>query len=103
MAIADMSRQSGNLILDLTIKNYATSPVTIDIKNFEVVDIDGNSYSLNKKMMDSKFSKKSLKNQKLGELKYVDGIIVFAVPSKVKLDYLGYRLDDGETTKKYFP
>ncbi len=103
MAIADMSRQSGNLILDLTIKNYATSPVSIDINNFEIVDIDGNSYSLNKKMMDSKFSKKSLKNQKLGELKYVDGIIVFAVSSKVKLDYLGYRLDDGETTKKYFP
>ena len=103
MAVADMSRQGGNLILDLTIKNYATSPVSIDIANFEVVDSNGDSYKLNQAMMESKFSKNSLKNQKLGELKSVDGIIVFAVPSQVKLDYLGYRLDENETTKKYFP
>ena len=103
MAVADMSRQDGNLILDLTIKNYATSAVSIDISNFEVVDINGNSYQLNKAMMENKFSKNSLKNQKLGELKSVDGIIVFAVPAKIKLDYLGYRLDESETTKKYFP
>ena len=103
MAVADMNRQSKSLILDLTIKNYATSPVSIDIENFEIVDLDGKTYSLDTAMMDSKFKGKSLKNQKLAELKFADGIIVFAIPSKVKIDYLGYRLDEEETVKKYFP
>jgi hypothetical protein len=103
MAVADMNRQSKSLILDLTIKNYATSPVSIDIENFEIVDLDGKTYSLDTAMMDSKFKGKSLKNQKLAELKFADGIIVFAISSKVKIDYLGYRLDEEETVKKYFP
>jgi hypothetical protein len=103
IAVADMNRQSKSLILDLTIKNYATSPVAIDIKKFEIVDLDGKSYSLDKGTMDSKFKGKSLKNQELAELKFADGIIVFSIPSKVKIDYLGYRLNEDETVKKYFP
>jgi hypothetical protein len=103
MAVADMNRQSKSLILDLTIKNYATSPVTIDIQNFELADLDGNTYPLDKNMMETKFKGKSLKNQELAELKFADGIIVFSIPSKVKIDYLGYRLNEDETVKKYFP
>ena len=103
MAIADMNRQSNSLILDLTIKNYATSPVDIDINKFELVDLDGKTYPPDKKMMESKFKGKIMKNQKLAELKFADGIIVFSIPSKVKIDYLGYRLYEDETVKKYFP
>jgi len=103
MAVADMSRQSKSLIIDLTIKNYATSPVSIDIKNFELVDLDGKTYPMDNGMMDSKFKGKSLKDQKLAELKFADGIIVFSIPSKVSIDYLGYRLNEDETVKKYFP
>ena len=103
IAIADMNRQSKSLILDLTIKNYATSAVSIDIKNFEIVDLDGKSYPLDKNMMDTKFKGKALKNQKLAELKFADGILVFSISSKVKIDYLGYNLNEDETVKKYFP
>jgi hypothetical protein len=103
MAVADMNRQSKSLILDLTIKNYATSPVSIDIKNFEIVDLDGKSYPLDKNMMDTKFKGKTLKNQELAELKFADGIIVFSISSRVKIEYLGYRLNEDETVKKYFP
>jgi hypothetical protein len=103
VAIADMSRQSQSLILDLTIKNYATSPVSIDIKNFELVDRDGNTYKMDTGTMESKFKGKSLKSQKLAELKFADGIIVFSIPSKISIDYLGYRLNEDETIKKYFP
>lgn len=103
MAVADMSRQSKSLIVDLTIKNYATSPVSIAIDNFEIVDLDGNTYPLDKNMMKTKFKGKSLKNQKLAELKFADGIIVFSISSKVPIDYLGYRLNEDETIKKYFP
>jgi hypothetical protein len=98
-----MNRQSKSLILDLTIKNYATSPVNIDIQKFEIADLDGNTYPLDKNMMETKFKGKSLKNQELAELKFADGIIVFSIPSKVKIDYLGYRLNEDETVKKYFP
>jgi hypothetical protein len=103
MAVADMSKQGGNLILDLTIKNYSTTPVSLDLKNFELTDANGKVYPLNQKMMDETFKAKSLQNQKLGELKFVDGIIVFSVPTKTKIEYLGYRLNEDETVKKYFP
>jgi hypothetical protein len=103
IAVADMNRQSKALILDLTIKNYATSPIALDIKNFELVDLDGKSYPLDTGMMDTKFKGKTMKNQELAELKFADGIIVFSIPSKVKIDYLGYRLYEDETVKKYFP
>jgi len=103
IAVADMSRQNKSLILDLTIKNYATNPVSIDIKNFELVDLDGKTYPMDNGMMDSKFKGKGLKNQKLAELKFADGIIVFSIPSKVSIDYLGYSLHEDETVKKYFP
>ncbi len=103
MAVADMSKQNGNLILDLTIKNYATTPVSLDLKNFELTDVDGNIYPLNQKMMDETFKAKSLQNQTLGELKFVDGIIVFSIPAKTNVEYLGYRLNEDETVKKYFP
>jgi hypothetical protein len=103
IAVADMNRQRKSLILDLTIKNYATSPVKINVDSFELVDLDGNFYSLDKTMMGTKFKGKTMKNQELPELKFADGIIVFAIPSKVKIDYLGYRLNEDETVKKYFP
>ncbi len=103
MAVADMSRQSQNLILDLTIKNYATSPITLDIKNFEIVDVNGNSYKINEQMMNEKFKDKKLKNQKLAELKLAEGYIVFSIPKKAKIDYMGYQLSEEETAKKYFP
>jgi tetratricopeptide (TPR) repeat protein len=103
MAVADMNRLSKSLILDLTIKNYATSPVKIILDNFELVDLDGKSYSLDKTMMGTKFKGKTLKDQELAELKFADGIIVFAIPKRVKIDYLGYRLNEDETVKKYFP
>jgi len=103
MAVADMSRQPNSLILDLTIKNYATSPVSIDIKKFVLVDLDGKNYPLDTQMMDSKFKGKSMKDQELAELKFADGIIVFSIPNKVSIDYLGYQLQEDVTVKKYFP
>ncbi|TFH01664.1 MAG: DUF4352 domain-containing protein [Calditrichales bacterium] len=102
MAIADLSRQANDIILDLRVKNYATKPVAVDIKNFEIVDVDGKSYPLNQAMMDSKFAKNEMKNQTIDELKFADGILVFSVPKNIKIEYLGYNRDH-EVVKKYFP
>ena len=103
MAVADMNRQSQSLILDLTIKNYATTPVSVNVKNFELIDTNGNTHPVDENMMESKFREKCMKNQNLAELKSADGIIVFTIPSNVPIDYLGYRLNEEETVKKYFP
>jgi tetratricopeptide (TPR) repeat protein len=103
MAVADYTYQSGNFIMDLTMKNFMRNPVPIDINNFELVDSDGNTYPVNTSIMKEKFSKKSIKNVKLAELKTVDGIIAFAVPKKVNFDYVAYNLPDGKSVKKYIP
>lgn len=103
IAVADMSRQAKVLILDLTIKNYAIDPIDFSLAKFKIFDIDGNEYHVDKETMNSKFKGKTLSDQKFGELKSIDGIVVFAVPSKIKLDYLGYEFPEGEIVKKYFP
>jgi hypothetical protein len=103
IAIADMNRQPAHLILDLSIKNYATAPVAVDLKKFGIVDKDGNSYAVDPKMMNEKFKDNQLKNQNLAELKLVDGIIVFSIPNKAQIDYLSYQVDEAKTVKKYFP
>jgi hypothetical protein len=103
MAIADMNRMKENCILDLTIKNYSTNPVDLALNKFEIVDKNGNSYSVNEKMMNEKFKDKKLSNQKLGELKLAEGYIIFSIPKNVNIEYLGYTLNDEETIKKYFP
>ena len=56
-----------------------------------------------KKMMTEKFKDKMLKDQKLAELKLAEGYIVFSIPKNVRIDYMGYHLNDEETAKKYFP
>ena len=103
MAIADMSKQPSDLILDLTIKNYSTSKVKVDLQKFTIVDKDGKSYAVDQKIMNEKFKSKQLTNQELPELKMISGFIVFSVPKKVAIDYLGYQLSDDHTIKKYFP
>jgi len=103
MAVADYTYQSGNFILDLTLKNFMREPVKIELGNFELTDNDGNNYQVNQKMMTEKFGAKSLKNMELGELKTLDGIIVFSVPKKMDLDYIAYRMPSGQVAKKYLP
>jgi len=103
MAIGDMNRQPADIIIDLTIKNYSTSPVKVDLQKFSIVDKDGNSYPVNQKMMNEKFKDKKMNTQEVAELKMINGFIVFSIPKKVTLDYLGYQLSEDKMVKKYFP
>lgn len=103
IAIADHIWNSGALILDLVIHNYGMNPIDIDISKFELFDLEGNSYSLNKTIMNSKFANKSLKNNKLAEMKSIEGFLVFSIPRTVRIEYLGYKLNDEKVVKKYFP
>ena len=103
IAIGDMNQQPADLILDLTIKNYSTSPVTVDLQKFSIVDKEGNSYPVDQKMMNERFKNKKLQSQELAELKMINGFIVFSVPKRAKIEYLGYQLAENEQVKKYFP
>ena len=103
IAIADHTWDSNTLILDLVIHNYGMSPFDIDIDKFELIDLEGNSYSLNKNLMSSKFANKSLKSNKLAEMKSMDGYLIFSVPKSAKIEYLGYKVNDEKVVKKYFP
>lgn len=103
IAIADYAWESNAMILDLVLHNYGMNPIDIDITKFELVDLEGNSYSLNKSIMKKKFANKSLKSNKLAEMKSIEGYIVFSVSNKTKIEYLGYTLNAEKTVKKYFP
>lgn len=103
IAVADHVWDSGNLILDLVLHNYGRDPIDIDINNFELFDLEGNSYSLNMKVMSSKFANKRLKNNKLAEMKGMEGYLAFNIPKTAKIEYLGYKLNDEKVVKKYFP
>jgi hypothetical protein len=103
LAIADYARESNVMILDLVMHNYGMSPIDIDITKFELVDLDGNSYFIDKSTMNKKFANESLKSNKLAEMKSLEGYIVFSVPKKTKIEYLGYKLNDEKEVKKYFP
>jgi hypothetical protein len=92
------------MFLDITVKNYLTDPIALNVNNFSLVDKTGHSYSMDIKMMKEVFTDRSLKNAQLGEDKsYVDGLLIFKVPQKSSIDYLAYQVDNSKVSKKYFP
>ncbi len=104
LAIAETKRQKGKLILDIRVKNYLTDPVLVNIDNFQIYDLEGNTYQIDKTWMETKLGKNSMKNTTLDQKKtYVDGIIVISIPANVKPEYLAYKVSDSKESRKYFP
>jgi hypothetical protein len=102
-AIADISREPNSIILLVYLQNYLSDPATIDPKNFELMDMDGNTYPLDPETMAKLDAKLLLKTKKIKELEVAEGIIAFKAAKSVKLEYIGYFLDSGKNIKKYFP
>ena len=104
LAVADHTYQDNRLILDLRIQSFLTTPLQVDIGKFELIDTDGNVYHPDTEAMSGKLKDKSIKNVTLDQKKiYADGLIMFPVSKRIKLDYLTYRADKARVTKKYFP
>lgn len=104
LAIAETKRNKNKLILDIRVKNYLTDPIEVNIENFKIFDLEGNTYPIDKAWMEKNLGKSSLKNTKLDQKKtFVDGIIVLSVPKNIKPDYLSYKVSDSKESKKYFP
>ena len=102
-AIAEYDRQPNSTIVYAYLQNYISNPITIDPKNFELVDLDGNTYPLDPDMMVKVDQSKLLKKKSIKEMEVAEGILAFKVPKSVKLESIGYLLDSGKTVKKYFP
>jgi hypothetical protein len=102
-AIADYDRQPNSMIVFAYLQNYISNPTTIDPKNFELMDFDGNTYPLDPDMMAKMDQTKLLRTKTIKEMEVAEGIIAFKVPKNIKLEYIGYLLDSGKTVKKYFP
>ncbi len=104
LAVADHTYQDNRLILDLRIQNFLTTPLQVDIGKFELIDKDGNVYHPVTEAMSDKLKEKSIKSVTLDQKKtFTDGLIIFPVSERIKLDYLTYSTDKMRVTKKYFP
>jgi tetratricopeptide (TPR) repeat protein len=104
LAIADKRQQKGQLIFDVTIKNYLPTPVKLDVSRFRLVGRDGTEYPMDTDMMNIFLKGKSLENQELNDAKpMVDGLLVFKVPPDTRLAFLEYRYDNRNSSRKYFP
>jgi tetratricopeptide (TPR) repeat protein len=102
LAIIEIKYLEGDLVLDITLRNHLADPVMVDLNNFLLTDMEGNTYSLDRPFMDSKMSGHQFKS---GNVKPGDtpGILAFKVPSGKKVEYLSYKMSNGQLTKKYFP
>jgi hypothetical protein len=101
LAIADYQFSKGSYIFDIYIQNNTPDPININHANFVLMDKEGNSFPLDKETM-SKF-KGTLSEKSLANRNPASGIIAFKMKKKAKIDYIGYKLDDEKTVKKFFP
>lgn len=102
LAIADYQYSKGSYIFDVYIQNNTPDPINISHSNFVFMDKEGNTYPLDKETM-SKFKTKILPEKSLTDRKTLSGIIAYKMKKKVNIDYIGYKLSDEKTVKKYFP
>jgi hypothetical protein len=102
IAIVEYKYLEGEWIMDVTLRNHLTDPIPVILENFVLTDTEGNTYTLDRPFMDSKFAANKFKG---GNLKPGDtsGILAFRVPAGKKIEYLGYRMDNGQLVKKYLP
>jgi len=102
LAIADYQYSKGSYIFDVYIQNNTPDPINIKHANFIFMDKDGKTYPLDKEKMKT-FKTKTLQEKSLDDRNPASGIIAFKMKKKAKVDYIGYKLDEEKTVKKYFP
>ncbi len=102
LAIVEYKPLEGDWVVDVTLRNHLADPVPVELNNFILTDTEGNTYSPDRAFMDAKFAANKFKG---GNIRPGDtsGILAFKVPSGKKVEYLGFKMADGKTTKKYLP
>jgi hypothetical protein len=106
LAVAGISRERKAIIMTLSVKNYTDKPVSVNLTNFNLVDIEGNKYHINEDEMKKieLFGESCLKNSVLNQTSpSTEGIIAFSAPKDAKLAYVNYQINNSKFARKYFP
>jgi len=104
MAVDKYEFTNGKVIFTLGVRNYLSYPVTLSYSNFLLTDNHGNMYKVDMETMSRDFSMSGIGESTLDQQKsYVDGFLVFAIPDSIKMNYIGYQINAGRVSKKYFP
>jgi hypothetical protein len=104
LAVLKSEYSVGKVIFTLAVRNYLAYPVTLSYGNFVLADYRGSLYNVDQEIMARDFNISGIKQTTLDRQNaYLDGFLVFAIPDSVHLDYIGYRINSGRISKKYFP
>ena len=106
LAVAGFIRERKAIIMTLSIKNYTSMDVPLNLLNFKLVDRDGNKYNVNEEEMKKRelFGETSIKNTVLNPNNpSASGIIAFDAPKEVIIAYVEYHLTNQKSVIKRFP
>ena len=106
MAVAGISYERKGILMTLTIKNYTSNPLNLDIKKFKLIDRQGNSFGINEQEMQKRelFGENCIKSALLNEENpAASGVIAFDAPQDIKIAYVNYTIDSKRFVRKYFP
>jgi len=106
LAVAGFSRERKAIIMTLSIKNYTSKPMPLNLANFKLVDRNGNKYGVNEEEMKKRelFGETCIKNTVLNQNNpSASGIIAFDAPKDAKLAHVEYYISNKNYARKYFP
>lgn len=106
LAVAGISRERKAIVMTVSIKNYTEKPVSLNVNKFNLVDREGNKYSVNEDEMKKieLFGETCIKNTVLNmDNPGAKGLIAFTAPTDANLAYVNYRINNGKNVRKYFP
>jgi tetratricopeptide (TPR) repeat protein len=106
MAVAGLTRERKAIIMTLSVKNYTDKPVSLNLTNFNLVDKDGNKYSVNEDEMKKYelFGEACIENAVLNQSSpSAEGLIAFSAPTDAQLAYVNYQITNNKFVRKYFP
>jgi alkyl sulfatase BDS1-like metallo-beta-lactamase superfamily hydrolase len=106
LAVAGFSRERKAIIMTLSIKNYTSEAISLNLANFKLVDREGNKYGVNEEEMKKRelFGETCIKNTVLNKNNpSASGIIAFSAPKDANLAYVNYHISNNKAAKKYFP
>jgi len=106
LAITAYSAEKDGMAMIMTIKNYLSKPVELNLNNFTMVAKDGNRYGVDHEALRVRklFGENVLENTTLNsDQPLTEGIIVFAAPPESGVAYIIYQVDRRRQSRKYFP
>lgn len=107
LAVTGQRHSRSRLSLEVSIRNYLPTPLSMKLDHFKVVDMDGNdSFAIDRKAMKQNklLGKTVLEDMVLDANNPIaEGNLVFEVPENVEIRYIAYRYNGNEESRKYFP